>query len=135
MPAGRRPGSSLKALLRVASAAAEDIYAKKGLVVTMFIIPIGELQPLIPVTESSKPAGQASPGSSFERVLKNAIQNHLDDLQSTADKDAIDLALGRTDDLHSVQINTMKATAALELTAGITSKVLSAYQQIINMQL
>ncbi|GEM_PF-6439079 len=134
MPAGRRPGSSLKALLRVASAAAEDIYAKKGLVVTMFIIPIGELQPLIPVTESSKPAGQASPGSSFERVLKNAIQN-LDDLQSTADKDAIDLALGRTDDLHSVQINTMKATAALELTAGITSKVLSAYQQIINMQL
>lgn len=134
MPAGRRPGSSLKALLRVASAAAEDIYAKKGLVVTMFIIPIGELQPLTPVTESSKPAGQASPGSSFERVLKNAIQN-LDDLQSTADKDAIDLALGRTDDLHSVQINTMKATAALELTAGITSKVLSAYQQIINMQL
>lgn len=100
----------------------------------MFIVPIGELQPLIPVTESNKPAGQASPGSSFERVLKNAIQN-LDDLQSTADKDAIDLALGRTDDLHSVQINTMKATAALELTAGITSKVLSAYQQIINMQL
>lgn len=98
----------------------------------MFIVPIGELQP-ISTTESSKPTGIAS-GASFERVLKNAIQN-LDDLQSTADKDAVDLALGRTDDLHNIQINTMKATAAIELTAGITSKVLSVYQQIINMQL
>ncbi len=100
----------------------------------MFIVPIGELQPIISTTESSKPTGHASSGASFERVLKNAVQN-LDDLQNVADKDAIDLALGRTDDLHNIQINTMKATAAIELTAGITSKVLSAYQQIINMQL
>ena len=100
----------------------------------MFIVPISELQPIVPIAEGSKPSGQIGPGASFERVLKNAIQN-LDDLQSVSDKDGIDLALGRTDDLHSVQINTMKATAAIELTAGITSKVLSAYQQIINMQL
>ena len=100
----------------------------------MFIVPISELQPIIPTTEGSKPSGQLGSGASFEHVLKNAIQN-LDDLQSASDKDAIDLALGRTDNLHNVQINTMKATAAIELTVGITSKVLSAYQQIINMQL
>ncbi|MEA5136672.1 MAG: flagellar hook-basal body complex protein FliE [Candidatus Fimivivens sp.] len=100
----------------------------------MFIVPISELQPIIPTTESNKPSGQLGSGANFEHVLKNAIQN-LDDLQSASDKDAIDLALGRTDDLHNVQITTMKATAAIELTAGITSKVLSAYQQIINMQL
>lgn len=107
---------------------------KKGLVVIMFIVPISELQPIIPTAESNKPSGQIGSGANFERVLKNAIQN-LDDLQGIADKDAIDLALGHTDDLHNVQINTMKATTAIELTAGITSKVLSAYQQIINMQL
>lgn len=100
----------------------------------MFIVPIGELQPLLSSAQSGSPSVQAGPGSAFERVLKNAIQN-LGDLQSATDKDAIDLALGRTDDLHTVQINTMKATAAIELTAGVTSKVLSAYQQIINMQL
>ncbi len=100
----------------------------------MFIVPISELQPLIPAAEGHKPSGQATPGASFERVLKNAIQN-LDDLQHATDKDALDLALGRTDDLHNIEINTMKATAAIELTAGITSKVLSAYQQIISMQL
>ena len=100
----------------------------------MFIVPISELQPIISVTESGKSSGQAGSEASFERILKSAMQN-LDDLQSAADKDAVDLALGRTDDLHNIQINTMKATAAVELTAGITSKVLSAYQQIINMQL
>lgn len=100
----------------------------------MFIVPISELQPLLSAAQSSNPSGQAGPGAAFERILKNAIQD-LDDLQSTTDKDAIDLALGRTDDLHTVQINTMRATAAIELTAGVTSKVLSAYQQIVNMQL
>lgn len=100
----------------------------------MFIIPISELQPITSATESGKLTGEIGSGASFERVLKNAVQN-LDNLQGAADKDAIDLALGRTDDLHSVQINAMKATAAIELTASITSKVLSAYEQIINMQL
>ncbi len=100
----------------------------------MFIVPISELQPIIPATENNKLSGQSGPGASFEHVLKNAMQN-LDEVQSAADKDAVDLALGRTDNLHNVQINTMKATAAIELTASITSKVLSAYQQIINMQL
>ncbi|WMJ82926.1 flagellar hook-basal body complex protein FliE [Oscillospiraceae bacterium LTW-04] len=100
----------------------------------MFIVPISELQPIIPTAESNKSSGQIGSEANFERVLKNAIQN-LDDLQGISDKDAIDLALGHTDDLHNVQINTMKATTAIELTAGITSKVLSAYQQIINMQL
>lgn len=100
----------------------------------MFIVPISELQPIISGTQNGKPSGQSDLGAPFDRILKNAIQN-LDDLQKISDKDAADLALGSTDDLHTVQINTMKATAAIELTAGITSKVLSAYQQIINMQL
>ncbi|MFV0498343.1 MAG: flagellar hook-basal body complex protein FliE [Candidatus Fimivivens sp.] len=99
----------------------------------MFIVPISELQPIIP-TQAHRPTDQIGAGANFEHVLKNAIQN-IDDLQSIADKDAIDLALGRTDDLHSVQINAMKATTAIELTTGITAKVLSAYQQVINMQL
>ncbi|HWP51421.1 MAG TPA: flagellar hook-basal body complex protein FliE, partial [Clostridia bacterium] len=111
-----------------------DVFTKKGLVVKMFIIPISELQPIIPAVESGKTSGQSGTGASFEHVLKNAMQN-LDNLQSTVDKDSIDLALGRTDDLHTIQLNTMKATAAIELTAGITSKVLSAYQQIVNIQL
>lgn len=99
----------------------------------MFIVPISELQPIIPSTEGTPAAGQSNTGTSFGCVLKNAIQN-LDDIQNASDKDAVDLALSRSDDLHSIQINTMKATAAVELTAGITSKVLSAYQEIINMQ-
>lgn len=100
----------------------------------MFIVPISQLPSISPVTESAKVSESASIGSSFENVLNSAIQR-LEDVQSISDNDSIDLALGRSDDLHSIQINTMKATAAIELTASITSKVLSAYKEILNLQL
>lgn len=107
---------------------------KKGFVVIMFIVPISELPSVLPTSESNKVSASTTAGSRFENVLKSAMEN-LNDVQNTSDKDSIDLALGRSDDLHSIQINTMKATAAIELTASVTSKVLSAYKEIIGMQL
>lgn len=101
----------------------------------MFIVPISELQPIASISErgavnNSVPAM----GKSFDSILKSAVKN-LEEVQAVSDKDAIDLALGNSDDLHTIQINTMKATAAIELTTSVTSKVLSAYKEITNMQL
>ena len=107
----------------------------KGKVIALFIVPISEMQPITPITERSKVSDKApAEGASFDSILKNAVKN-LEDVQAVSDKDSIDLALGRSDDLHSIQINTMKTTAAIELTTSVTSKVLSAYKEIINMQL
>ena len=100
----------------------------------MFIVPISELPSVIPTAELNKISDSTTAGSSFESVLKNAVQS-LNDAQIASDKDSIDLSLGRSDDLHSIQIDTMKATAAIELTASVTSKVLSAYKEIVSMQL
>ncbi|MBP1556414.1 MAG: flagellar hook-basal body complex protein FliE [Oscillospiraceae bacterium] len=101
----------------------------------MFIVPISELQPIASITERNTVNNSAPvSGRSFDSVLKNAVKN-LEEVQAVSDKDAMDLALGRSDDLHTIQINTMKATAAIELTTNVTSKVLSAYKEIINMQL
>lgn len=101
----------------------------------MFIVPISELQPIASVTERGTVNNSApASGRSFDSILKNAVKN-LEEVQAISDKDSMDLALGRSDDLHTIQINTMKATAAIELTTSVTSKVLSAYKEIINMQL
>ena len=97
----------------------------------MFIVPISELQPIVTASETEKVKKSSS---NFDNVLKNAI-NELENVQTASDKDSIDLALGRSDDLHGIQINTMKATAAIELTTAVTSKVLNAYKEIINMQM
>lgn len=100
----------------------------------MFIVPISELQPIASITEKNNVSAAPVSGNSFDSILKNAVKN-LEEVQATADKDTIDLALGRSDDLHTIQINSMKATAAIELTTAVTSKVLSAYKEITNMQL
>ncbi len=100
----------------------------------MFIVPISELQPIASITEKNSVSTAPVSGKSFDSILKNAVKN-LEEVQATADKDAIDLALGRSDDLHTIQINSMKASAAIELTTAVTSKVLSAYKEITNMQL
>lgn len=100
----------------------------------MFIVPISELQPIASITEKNSASAAPVSGKSFDSILKNAVKN-LEDVQAVADKDSIDLALGRSDDLHTIQINSMKATAAIELTTAVTSKVLSAYKEITNMQL
>lgn len=101
----------------------------------MFIVPISELQPIASISERGAVNNSApAMGKSFDSILKSAVKN-LEEVQAVSDKDAIDLALGNSDDLHTIQINTMKATAAIELTTSVTSKVLSAYKEITNMQL
>lgn len=58
--------------------------------------------------------------------------NHL---QVEADKIARDFALGKVDDIHDVTIATEKAQLALKLTLAIQSKVVSAYKEIMRMQI
>ena len=42
--------------------------------------------------------------------------------------------MGQTDDLHNIMINAEKAAIALELTVQVTSKAISAYNEIMRMQ-
>ena len=100
----------------------------------MYIIPISQLPSVTPDTQNAKSPEGASAGASFESLLKSAIHN-LEEVQNVTDQDSVALALGQSDDLHSIQINTMKATAAIELAASVTSKALSAYKEVLSMQI
>lgn len=94
------------------------------------IVPI---QGITPVEEAKRGTGTVA-GAAFSSVLQRASEE-LAAAQRQMDADSYALATGQTDDLHSVQINAMRATAQIELTTAVTAKVLSAYRDITNMQI
>ncbi|ACL70439.1 flagellar hook-basal body complex protein FliE [Halothermothrix orenii] len=71
---------------------------------------------------------------SFADLIKEKIGD-VNHLQVEADKIARDFALGKVDDIHDVTIATEKAQLALKLTLAIQSKVVSAYKEIMRMQI
>ncbi len=97
----------------------------------MFIVPITplnlstEIKPSVNINETEN--------SGFQDIFKDMIQQ-TQETQSIANQDSYDLAMGNTDDLHNVMINAEKAAIALELTVQVTSKAISAYNEIMRMQ-
>lgn len=105
----------------------------------MFIVPITKMQPIgaIDGMGSMAGAGEASQSTStvpFANFLKEAIDT-TNELQAVSKQDAYDLAMGRIDNLPQMMINSSKATTAMELTVQITSKVINAYNQIMQTQI
>lgn len=69
----------------------------------------------------------------FASVLQNAV-NEYSSLQQTADTESQQLALGNTDNLAQVTIDSLKAKAALQTTVQLTSRIVTAYKEIMQMQ-
>lgn len=105
----------------------------------MFIVPITRMQPI----EAMQPMGSigVSPAAGaggginvpFSDVLSGAIQD-AQDLQKISNQDAYDLAMGRTDNLASMMINSTQAATAMELAVQVTGKAINAYREIMQMQ-
>ncbi len=76
--------------------------------------------------ETDKAAG-------FKDMLKNAI-SEVNHLQKDGEQKTLELAMGKSTDLHDVVIATEKANMALQLTLEIRNKMVEAYQEIMRMQ-
>lgn len=104
----------------------------------MFIVPVSQLNPAMTIEElKNKAEVQADAGNnetSFENLLSQAMDN-VRETQEVAAKDSYDLAMGNSDDLHTIMINSAKATAAVEMATQLTSRVISAYKEISQMQI
>lgn len=70
----------------------------------------------------------------FGEIFKKAFEN-LEQAQDIVAKDNYDMAMGNFDNLHQAMINSEKAATALELTTQITSRAVSAYNEIMRMQI
>ena len=99
----------------------------------MFIVPIEFIKPM-EFTTGEKPARKPDNDAGFKNVLNNAIAA-LEETQRNSRNDAYQLALGNVDDLAEVMINTLKAESMIQTTVQITSRVINAYKEIMNIQI
>lgn len=76
----------------------------------------------------------SSDAPKFSDVLTNAIQTVSDDQLYAEEMDQL-LAIGEVDNVHDVTIAAMKADLSLSVAVEVTNKVLSAYSEIMRLQL
>lgn len=76
----------------------------------------------------------ASPVEGFSDFLSRSI-DEVNDLLSTADKSAQEVATGKAENLHDAMITMEKAETAFKLLVQVRNKVIDAYQEVMRMQL
>jgi len=96
------------------------------------------IEPIKPMSfeKSAEATVSAEKGSSaipFADVLRDAIDTYTE-AKKVSEADASVLALGNANDLAQLQINGMKASAALSTTVQLTSRAVNAYKEIMQMQ-
>jgi flagellar hook-basal body complex protein FliE len=95
--------------------------------------------PISAITSLSAPGaitpsfGAAKPGE-FQKVLESTIQT-LQSTQNDASQAVQSFLTGETEDLHSTALATQRAEIAFELGMQVRNKVVSAYQEIMRMQM
>ncbi len=89
---------------------------------------------LIPNTTSSPAQSiEGDTGQNFMDYLKEALAE-VNNYQQEASQSALNLALGNNEYLHNTTIAYEKAILALQLTIEIRNKLVSAYEEIMRMQ-
>lgn len=95
-----------------------------------------EIVPIRPV-DSVGTGSFSAPGSSqvpFADILGQAMKD-VAQTQSTTVQDAYDLVMGTGGDLHNIMIRNAMETAAVETAVELTSRVVSVYKEIMQMQI
>lgn len=82
-----------------------------------------------PIGSSKKTSGE----SSFSDILSDAIDS-AQSSEGIAQNENAALLTGETDDLHTPVIEAQKAELALNLAIQIRNKVISAYNDVMHMQ-
>jgi len=72
-------------------------------------------------------------GGEFKSLLNSAIQ-HVSSVQNNADTAVQSFLSGETDELHSTILATQRADLEFEMFMQVRNKVVSAYQEIMRMQ-
>lgn len=108
----------------------------------MFIVPLTQMATQLDTISGSLKSSEVQSsdnsikqeGKSFADYLRDSVQQ-VKDLEAASDQSAYDLAVGNTNDLESVMIQSAKASTAVEATVQITTRAVNAYKEIIQMQI
>jgi len=95
--------------------------------------------PILPVSGAAlpdpiRPAGQAAAGGAFQDVFTSAIQN-VEAFSKQASASAERFLSGEGEELHTTIMATQRAELAFDMFLQVRNKVVSAYQEIMRMQM
>ena len=92
--------------------------------------------PISPATlpEAIRPAGQVKGGASFQDVFASAVQS-VEASGQNASASVERFLAGEGEELHTTILATRRAELSLELFLQARNKVVSAYQEIMRMQM
>ncbi len=95
--------------------------------------PISSITPIALPGSMTLP-GAGSSGGGFQQAMEGAI-NTLESLHTDESKAAGNFMTGENEELHSAVLATQRAELSFELGLQVRNKVVSAYQEIMKMQL
>jgi len=85
-------------------------------------------KPIDPTEDSSKADG------SFIDTLKDSIRD-INQVQIQADQAIADVVAGNQQDLHKTMVAIEKADVSFQLMMQVRNKIISAYEEILRMQI
>jgi flagellar hook-basal body complex protein FliE len=95
--------------------------------------PISSPTTIAPI-EPVRVEGQSPADGQFHSVLHSAIQQ-VETSRAAADSAAQDFLVGKSQELHSTILATQKAALEFESFLQVRNKVVSAYEEIMRMQI
>jgi flagellar hook-basal body complex protein FliE len=89
----------------------------------------------IPAIQAPSAIGAASTagGAAFQSVFQDAISK-VENFSKTADTSVNNFLSGEGEDLHQVAIKTQQAELSFDLFLQVRNKIVSAYQEVMRMQ-
>ena len=104
----------------------------------MYLVPLSTLPSIqgleSAVERNNSPQQQEVGNHSFANIMQEAIET-LRQTQETAAADSYDLAMGDIGSLHNMMINSAMEATAVETAVQLTSSAVSAYKEIMQMQI
>ena len=97
------------------------------------------MTPILPISPAAlvdavRPAGQLKSGGGFQDVFASAVQT-VEGLGQNASASVERFLAGEGEELHTTILATQKAELSFELFMQARNKVVSAYQEIMRMQM
>jgi flagellar hook-basal body complex protein FliE len=97
-------------------------------------IPISPISlPVAPAIAAMPSAAAAGSGTSFQSLLQNAV-NNVENANTQADAAVSNYLSGGNQEIHSMVLATQNADLNFEMFMQVRNKVVSAYEEIMRMQ-
>jgi flagellar hook-basal body complex protein FliE len=97
------------------------------------INPISPIRP-IAIPELSQVGASNTPAAGFQSMLESIVGG-VEQSQNQAQQAVNSFLNGGNEELHSVALATQRASLEFELSMQVRNKVVSAYQEVMRMQL